>query len=198
VGDDYRLIPPETPLSGYRVPELKIECNRCRRNAPSLQVYKLVRRYGNAITIADLVREIAGSGRKPCGLVASGHCSATAWRPPVTHWATLDDALKGRWSARLHCMRHVAALKRVDPCPEVHFLDVETLHAAFGYDYQLGRLPSKMSCLHCHTKVVGIEWIVPEPAPPPYSPAVDEPVRLKPQGAERGRRKFKVIEGDGD
>jgi len=195
----YRLIPPETPLSAYKVPELKIECARCHRNAPSLQVHKLTRHYGNNLTIGDLVRLIAGSGRQPCGLAASGHCSAAAWQPPVDLWATLDDALKGHWLARLHCMRHTAALKRVDPCPEVTILDVETLHAVFGHDFPLARLRGKVRCRHCNTSVTAIEWIVPAPAPPPYSPTVvDEPqLRLRPTRAQVGRRKFRVVDGDG-
>lgn len=198
VGNDYRLIPPKTSLSAYKVPELKIECVRCRRNAPSLQTYRLVQRYGGNLTIGDLVRMIAGSGSKPCGLVESGHCSAMAWEPPVEHWATLDHALNGRWLARLHGMRHVAALKRVEPCPEVTILDIETLHVTFGYDFMISRLPSKLRCRHCNTQVVGVEWIVPHVAPPPYSPAADEPpLRLRPTRAQVGRRKLRVIDGGG-
>jgi hypothetical protein len=197
MSDHYRPIPPETPLSGYRVPELKIECARCRRNAASLQTYKLARRYGTGITIGDLVRAVAGSGRKACGLVAEGQCSARAWEPPVWMWATLDDALKGGWWARLHCMRHTAALKRVQPCPEVTLLDTETLHASFGYDFPLARLQGKIRCRHCNTNVTRIEWVVPNPVPPPYSPAAAEepPLRLKPSRAQQGRRRFRVIDG---
>jgi len=192
----YRLIPPETPLSAYRPPELKIECARCHRNAPALQVHKLSKKFGINISIGDLTRQIAGTGQRPCGLAHQGHCSATAWEPPAWHWASLDHALKGRWLARLHCMRHTAALKRVEPCPEVTILDVETLHAAFGYDFPLARLPGKLRCRHCNTTVTQIEWIVPQPKPPPFSPTADEPVRLRPTRAQMGRRKFRVIDGD--
>lgn len=193
----YRLIPPETPIRAYKAPELKIECNRCKRNAASLEVYKLVKRFGTNLTIGDLVHQVAGSGRKPCGLVAGGQCSAQAYEPPVWHWATLEDALRGGWLARLHCMRHTAALKRVSPCPEVTVLDIETLYSTLGHDFKLERLPSRMSCTHCHTRVVDIEWIVPPPKPDPYAPAASDapPLRLKPSRAAQGKRKFRVIDG---
>ena len=198
MSDNYRLIPPETLLSSYKVPEIKVECHRCRRNAASLETHKLRKRYGANITIGNLVAAIAGSGRTPCGLVAEGQCSAAAWEAPVWMWATLDHALKGRWFARLHCMRHTAALKRVDPCPETTILDIETLHAAFGYDYPLARLPGSLRCRHCNTHVTRIEWVVPNPAPDPYAPAAEQepPLRLKPTRAQVGRRKFRVIDGE--
>ena len=194
----YRPIPPETPLSAYKTPELQIECARCRRSAPSLKTHRLAKRFGPGAPIGEIVRQVAGSGRSPCGLAAEGHCSATAWEPPPWHWASLDHALKGGWLARLHCMRHTAALKRVEPCPEITILDVETLHATFGYDFPLARLPGKIRCRHCNTTVTSIEWIVPAPEPPPYSPAADgPPLRLRPTRAQVGRRMFRVIDGDG-
>lgn len=198
MSDSYRLIAPETPLSAYKTPTLKVECHRCRRNAPELQVHKLTRRYGLNLTMADLVRQIAGSGATPCGLAKDGQCSAQAWEPPVWMWATLDHALRGGWYGRLHCMRHTAALKRVDPCPEVTILDTERLHATFGYDYPLARLPGKLRCRHCNTTVTSIEWVVPRSPPAPYSPAAETPpLRLKPSRVQQGRRKFRVIDGEG-
>lgn len=95
-------------------------------------------------------------------------------------------------------MRHTAALKRVESCPEVTILDIETLHAVFGYDFPLARLRGKIRCRHCNTNVTEIEWIVPLPEPPPYSPAAEEPVlRFKPSRAEQGRRRFRVIDSEG-
>lgn len=193
---EYRPIPPSTPLSAYRAPEFQLQCARCRRNAPEVKTYKMTRRFGSGITFADLVRQLAGSGPKPCGLASSGQCAAAAWEPPVEHWATLDQALRGRWLARVHCMRHTAALKRVDPCPEVTILDIETLHVAYGHDYPLSRL--RMRCRHCNSSVTAIEWIVPPVTPDPYSPvSAEAPVlQLKPTRAQLGRRKFRIIGGE--
>lgn len=193
-----RPLPPETPLSGYKAPVIQIECHRCRRNAPELEVYKLVRRFGTNITVGQLALQLAGSGSKPCGLVSSGQCSARAFEPEPWTWGTLEHAWKGHWLGRLHCQRHVAALKRTDPCPEVVILDVETLHAAFGYDFPLWRLPSKMGCPRCHGRIVSIEWTIPPTTPEPYAPAADVvPLRLKPTRAQQGRKRFRVIEGEG-
>lgn len=56
-----------------------------------------------------------------------------------------------------------------------------------------------MQCTHCHTNVVSIEWIVPPPKPDPYAPTAADapPLRFKPSRAQQGRRKFRVIDGDG-
>jgi hypothetical protein len=193
----YEPIPPDTLLSAYKARELKVECARCRRNAPELQTDMLRRRFGSNVTIDHIVREIAGSGPKPCGLAKSGHCSARASEPPVWMWARLEDAMKGRWMARLYCRRHIAAMKRVDSCPEVTVLDVETLYVAFGYDFPLERLPHRLICPKCHSNVVDIEWIVPPTTPAPHAPAADEPpLRFRPTRAQAGRKRLRVIGED--
>jgi hypothetical protein len=192
----YRLVPPETPLRAYAAPVLRIDCARCRRNAPDVQVAKLIQRFGADTPIAEVARQITLNSAKPCGLAESGHCNARAWEPPVWMWASLDHALKGKWLARLRCRRHIAAMKATTSCPEVVLLDVETLHSAFGYDFKLEALRTRMSCPRCHTRVVEIEWIVPEPTPDPYAPAAAEPpLRFRPTRAAQGRAKFRIVEG---
>lgn len=193
----YRLIRPETPVDAYRAPVIQIECSRCQRNAPDLEMQRLTKRFGRNLTIGALTIQVAGSGRKPCGLAGTGQCSAQAFEPPVWHWADLEQAWRGGWLARLHCQRHTAALKRTDPCPEVVILDVETLLVAYGYDFKLEKLPTKLTCPRCHTRVVSIEWVVPKPAPDPYAPAAADviPLRLKPTRAQAGKKRLRVING---
>jgi len=191
----YRLIPPETPISAYKPPTIRVECLRCRKNAPDLEVAKLVKRFGRNIAVGDLARQVALASRQPCGLAATGQCGARALEPPVWMWAELEDAWRGGWLARLHCRRHHAALKKTQPCPEVVILDVETLIAAYGYDTKLERLPTRMICPRCHSSVVAIEWIVPDETPAPFAPPAADPVRLKPTRTEVGRRRLRVVDG---
>lgn len=112
-------------------------------------------------------------------------------------WGTLEDARRGGWTARLHCLRHTAALRRVESCPEVTWLDVETLYAVFGHDFPLERLTHRLRCPKCHTDVIEVEWFVPPETPAPHAPAADEPpLRLRPTRAQVGRERLRVIGED--
>ena len=192
----YRLIPTETLLREYEPPTLRVECPRCHRDAPDLKVQTLKRRFGDNLTIGDLAHKVALSGRTPCGLAETGQCGARAWEPPVWHWADLDRAWKGGWMARLSCQRHRGGVKASKPCPEVVVVDVETLVATLGYDFKLQHLPSRMQCPRCHSTLIDVEWIVPDPATPPYAPAADVvPLRLRPTPAQKALRTLRVVRG---
>jgi hypothetical protein len=181
-------------LAEYEPPTLKVECQRCRRSAPSLKVQSLAKRFGDNITIGDLAKKVASSGETPCGLANTGQCGATAWEPPPWHWADLDRAWKGGWIARLYCQRHRGGVKQSKPCPEVVIVDVETLVSALGYSFKLQHLPSRLQCPRCHSDLISVEWVVPDDAPPPYAPSADVvPLRLKPTPAQKALRTLKVV-----
>lgn len=196
----YRLIPPETPVSAYSTPIIQVECHRCRRNAPSLEMDKLTKRFGRNLTIGQLALKVAGSGRRPCGLAGGGQCSAMAYEPPPWLWATLRNALEGNWLARLHCERHAAAMRRTSPCPEVTVLDIGTLAIVFGQDFKLAHLPGRLRCPKCWGTLVNIEWVVRPTTPEPYAPPAADvtPLRLKPRGANLARTRLKVVNGDNE
>ncbi len=74
-------------------------------------------------------------------------------------------------------------------------VDVETLVATLGYDFKLEHLPSRMQCPRCHSQLVDVEWIVPDPTPPPFAPAADVvPLRLRPTPAQKALRTLRVID----
>jgi hypothetical protein len=54
-----------------------------------------------------------------------------------------------------------------------------------------------MQCPRCHSHLVDVEWIVPDPAPPPFAPAAADvvPLRLKPTPAQKALRELRVIKG---
>ncbi len=190
----FRLIPVETPLRDYEPPELRMECDRCKRSA-TLKVQAMAKRFGANVPIGDLVRQVALAGKQPCGLAGTSQCGARAWEPPPWHWADLDGAWKGGWIARLRCRRNRAGLKATKPCPEMVIVDVETLVATLGYDFKLEHLPSRMQCPRCHSQLVDVEWIVPDPTPPPFAPAADVvPLRLRPTPAQKALRTLRVID----
>lgn len=193
----FTAIPEHVSLDQYRPPTIKIECLRCRRYVPDVQIPTLRKRFGN-IPVIEAARRVAASGPKPCGLARDDGklCSVRAFEPPVWHWANLYDALHGKWQAALFCHRHLEALKRAEPCPGNVPLDIPTLLAALGHDFKLERLPSKCECPKCHTSMVEIAWHVPDPVAPPHAPA-DEgaPVlRLRPSRGQ-AQRTLRVIRG---
>lgn len=196
----FQRIDEHVTLATYRPPTLKIECVRCRRDSPSIDVQKLRRRFGDAMPLAEMARRIAAEGAKPCGLAIDGGsaCSAGAYEPPVEHWATLYQALHGGWTAELVCHRHLEALKRASPCPDPLSLDVPTLAAALGHHFKLMQLPSRCECPRCHTSSIEIRWRVPEGGPEPSAPVSEAAVlQLRPTRAQAGRRTLKVIGGKG-
>lgn len=185
------------PVAAYKTPVVQVECHRCRRNAPELEMYKLIKRFGRNLTMGQLALKVAAAGRKPCGLADGGQCGAKPYEPPAWMWARLGDAVKGNWLARLTCERHMASLRRTSPCPEITVLDVETLAIAFGYDFPLARLINKLRCPKCQGSVVSIDWVVPPKTPDPYAPPSADvtPLRLKLTGAKLAHERFKVLNG---
>ena len=156
-------------LDAYRPPELGVDCSRCHRRAFA-STAKLVARYGKTITLGDLARRVAAEGNPPCALAnVEGNvlCSALPVEPPIETWADLGQAFHGRWSVALQCGRRHAAMKATKSCPGPITLDVETLVASLGHDQSLDRLPFRLRCPSCGTKVIHVEWTIPPPAPPP-------------------------------
>lgn len=156
-------------LNAYKPPELGIDCPRCRRRAFALTA-KLAARYGAGITLGDLARRVAADGNPPCALAgAEGNvlCGAMPVEPPIETWADLGQALNGGWVATMQCGRRHAALKAAKACPGPIMLDVATLVASFGHDGKLDRLPPRLRCPSCGTRLIRVEWTIPPPAPPP-------------------------------
>jgi hypothetical protein len=190
---------PETfTLAGYEPTQIVIECRRCNKHR-SYSTGSLKAKYGNP-TLMELARLVAATG---CALAASeaipNPCKARPVEPPVHHWAELDHARRGGWWAVLHCRRRFAGLKATDSCPELTYLNVETLAAVLGYDFKLENLPGRISCPHCGTKLIEVEWLVPEEPPNAGGTTADPapPLRMRRQGATLARRDLAVFEGGG-
>lgn len=168
---------PELPalrLDDYGPTELEIDCARCRRHA-MVSTAMLRRKFGN-VRLSEIARRVAASGSPRCELALTGDgtgCAARPIEPPFHLWAMLRDAQRDGWGARLICERHLEALKRARPCPQVVDLDLDTLVASHGYDMPLERLPRRLRCPECGTRSIRVEWIAPatRPAPPVAAPA---------------------------
>lgn len=179
-------------LSTYPADAFTIECIRCRRHAP-VERYQLQRRYGD-ITLQECALKIAA--QKGCALASlpGAQCSVTVFEVPFWTWARLRDAKHGGWQARMICRRKYAGLKSTDSCPGHFDLDIDTLVAALGDEFEIEKLRRRARCPRCHTESVSIEWYRPDPPKDP-APSAEAPVlRLRPTPAALDRQKFAVIE----
>ncbi|MEO6014875.1 MAG: hypothetical protein ABIQ30_14980 [Devosia sp.] len=193
----FRLIEPHETFRTYNAPTVQIECVRCKRNAPDVDVHNLRQRFGEGLPIVAIAKQVAAAAREnPCGLALMGsgqQCSVRAFEPPVWHWANLYQALHGHWHAIMHCNRRHEGLKRGKPCAEPIELDIPTLSAALGHDFKLAKLNSRCECPSCHTRSFEIEWIVPDPTPAPYSPAAEPMLKFRPTRAQVARGRLGVV-----
>ena len=189
-------------LDQFKPREVSIDCFRCRRHA-HVTTAALLKKFGNQRmdVIARMVARASPDHLSgPCGLADDPFQSLCQARPvevdPVL-WAHVLDAEKGGWRAYLHCHRRLENLKRAKSCSEVVELPVLVLKAHLGWDFPLERIPSRYRCPHCGSHSIDIEWVIPAEAPDPSDVGTEAPVlQLRPQGAERGKRVFRVIEND--
>jgi hypothetical protein len=178
-------------------PIIWINCARCSRHTAP-HVATLQRKFGAMTTLGEAARLVAARGG--CHLAkdaVQNICSVRVEEPPIDHWASLDHARRFGYAGRLHCHRHLAAMKSTRPCPMVWDLDLDTLVAVLGWDFPLERLPSRLSCPDCHTKHIRIEWIAPPESPAPDASGAETVVRLKPTRAALAKKRFRVV-GSGE
>lgn len=179
-------------LSTYRAEAFTIECIRCRRHAP-VDRYQLQRKFGD-ITLQECALKIAAKGGCELARLPGAQCSVTAFEVPFWTWARLRDAKVDGWQTVLICRRKFAGMKSTESCPGQFPLDIDTLIAALGDEFEIEKLHRRARCPRCHTESVDIEWYRPPPPKTP-APAAEAPVlRLRPTNTVLGRQRFGIIE----
>lgn len=78
---------------------------------------------------------------------------------------TIGKAMHGKWRGFIECQRHHQGLKQAKPCGVEVELDLPTLVAALGYDFEIPRLPSKLNAPCCGGRMFGLRWFVPQHNP---------------------------------
>lgn len=159
-------------LVDYVPTELNIACERCQRRTTAT-TYALKIKYGD-LTLGEIARRVAADGSPPCqlaGVEGRVLCSVRPEEPPVEQWATISDARRGGWSCWLECGRKHASLKSTKSCPGEFRVDVETLAAAFPWDFPIERLRTRLKCPECGTEMVSLYWRAPAVPDPPAAPA---------------------------
>ncbi|MNL39838.1 hypothetical protein D3C87_1621460 [compost metagenome] len=70
--------------------------------------------------------------------------------PPIP--ATVGKAMHEKWRGFIRCGRHHQGLKATKPCGVEAGLDLPTLVAALGYDFEIVKLKSKLSAPCCGSR----------------------------------------------
>lgn len=116
---------------------------------------------------ADRLLELVGDLTPPSALQAIGRLGRCqkALNPPVinainygmdrcqirsdypleTIPPTIGKAMHGKWRDFIACQRHHQGLKQAKPCGVEAEIDLPTLVAALGYDFEIDRLPSRLN-----------------------------------------------------
>lgn len=74
---------------------------------------------------------------------------------------TVGKAMHEKWRGFIRCERHHQGLKSTKPCGVEAELDLLTLVAALGYDFEIGRLKAKLTAPCCGSRSFELTWYRP-------------------------------------
>jgi hypothetical protein len=69
--------------------------------------------------------------------------------------------MHGRWRGFIRCARHHQGLNATKPCAVEAELDLATLVAALGYDFEIEKLKGKLTAPCCGSRSFELSWYKP-------------------------------------
>lgn len=152
---------------GQRV--IRVRCNECDRRG-AYRADRLLGIVGN-LTGPDALQAIGRLGKCRKALnppdinsftYGTDRCQIQSDGPKPRIPPTIGKAMHGKWRGFIECQRHHQGLKIAKPCGVESELDLPTLVAALGYDFEINRLPAKLNAPCCGGRMFGLRWYVPE------------------------------------
>lgn len=149
----------------------RFRCEFCRRHG-AYRADRLMAIVGD-VTLADAMTKLALSVGCPRALNPPNissinynleRCQIRVDIPPPKIPPTIGRAMHEHWRGYISCARHHQGLKRAKPCGVERELDLATLVAALGYDFEIERLSSKLSAPCCGSRMFELRW---------YRPAIE-------------------------
>lgn len=83
---------------------------------------------------------------------------------------TIGKAMHEGWRGYIVCDRHRQGLKATKPCGVEAVLDLPTLVAALGFDFEIDALSRVMTAPCCGTRSFSLTWYQPKQQPAPVFP----------------------------
>lgn len=154
---------------GQRI--IKVRCDQCDRRGV-YRADRLLARFGD-MTGPEVLLEIGKQGGCPKAInpppttdinYNDRRCRIMFDLPPVQMPQTLGRAMHERWRGFIRCERHHQGLKATKPCGVEAELDLPTLVAALGHDFEVSRLKAKLSAPCCGSRSFGLTWYQPAAA----------------------------------
>lgn len=91
----------------------------------------------------------------------TNRCQIRYDRPPPEMPPTIGKAMHEHWRGFIRCARHHQGLKATKPCNVEAELDLATLVAALGYDFEIRQLNGKLSAPCCGSRSFELRWYRP-------------------------------------
>lgn len=88
-------------------------------------------------------------------------CQIRRDEPPPSMPPTVGKAMHEKWRGFIRCERHHQGLKATKPCGVEAELDLPTLVAALGYDFEIAKLKSKLTAPCCGSRSFELTWYRP-------------------------------------
>jgi hypothetical protein len=144
-------MPAET-LSQMGSMPLRYRCEPCSRKG-QYRAHRLAQIVGD-VTLPNAMMLLAKHAGCPRALnppsINSTHynrdkCQIRSDAPPPSFPPTIGKAMHEQWRGFIRCERHHQGLKATKPCGVEAELDLPTLVAALGYDFEIGKLKGTLT-----------------------------------------------------
>jgi len=152
---------------GQRV--IRVRCDECSRRG-AYRADRLLGMVGD-VTGPDALRAIGRLGKCRKALnppdinsinYANDRCQIRSDDPETKIPPTIGKAMHEKWRGFIECQRHHQGLKQAKPCGVEAELDLPTLVAVLGYNFEINRLAAKLNAPCCGGRMFGLRWYVPE------------------------------------
>lgn len=160
-------MPAET-LSQMGSMPLRYRCEPCSRKG-QYRAHRLAQIVGD-VTLPNAMMLLAKHAGCPRALnppsINSTHynrdkCQIRSDAPPPSFPPTIGKAMHEQWRGFIRCERHHQGLKATKPCGVEAELDLPTLVAALGYDFEIGKLKGRLTAPCCGSRSFELTWYTP-------------------------------------
>ena len=156
-------------LAGLGTAMFRVRCDACQRRG-AYRADRLMAQIGD-LTLSNALTAVGTMGKCPKALnppvLNEMHyqlyrCQIRLDAPAPKIPPSIGRAMHEKWRGYIICARHHQGLKRARPCGVEAELDLPTLVASLGYDFEIARLNATLRAPCCGTHTFELRWYKPE------------------------------------